>query len=376
MDLDAVARGDRRSLGAVARVLWLAAGIVLLLRFLDEATAAVLFLGLSMVIALALNVPVVALERRGLGRGLATAVVCLVVVGVLVGVGFLVVPPTIDQATEFAEQVPIFADQLNDRAAAWLADHPDLAARVREENTSIVPIVQQGLTQAGRTGVTVVTLVASFFLVLTSVVFMLLRPRPLLDAYLSLFPSSSWDRAEAAFLVGANGVVGWLFSNVIVGTIEAVAAGIFLSVMDVPAAAVWAVLTFFAELVPYLGVYLMTVPPVLVSFAVDPWLALWVLLFYLGLTLVCGNVIAPWLRGRTMDLHPVTIIVAIVALGALYGPLGVLLAAPVAGFGVAFWDAFYLAGRPADPERAARIDALVARRRRPGVAAAPGRAGP
>lgn len=88
-------------------------------------------------------------------------------------------------------------------------------------------------------------------------------------------------------------VISWMWSNVIAGVLDAIAVGIFLSLMGVPGALIWSALALFAELIPLLGIYLMAIPPILVALSINPLSALWVALFYVILNETMGRFIMP-----------------------------------------------------------------------------------
>lgn len=346
----------------LARAVWLAAGLLLLYRFLDAASTALLFLAIAVILAVALNAPVSWVQARGLPRWAALTLVTMGLVTVAASLGWLVLPRLAGEATALAESLPETAQRLQERAERFLGENPGLGGNVElPAPEDLLPSLQAVVTRVGRYTLSAVGFLIFLVLLATLVIFMVARPRPLLQGYLSAFPPHLRDAAARAFAVGSRRVVGWLYGNLIVGAIEGGAAAVFLLVMGVPGALVWGVLTFFAELVPKLGPYLMTVPPVLVALAQDPMTALWVLLFYLAIQEIAGDVIAPRVQSQQMDLHPVSVIVAVLLLGSAFGVLGALLATPIAGYVKAFYDEFHLARQPRDADQERRVEAMLAR---------------
>lgn len=102
----------------------------------------------------------------------------------------------------------------------------------------------------------------------------------------------------------------------------------------------------------------MIIPPVLVTLAIDPVKAVWVLLFYLLMSEIVGDFIAPKVRASQMNISPVFSIFMVLAMGYAFGFLGFLISTPVAGFLKAFWNTFYLEGRR-DPGMEKRIDLVL-----------------
>lgn len=190
-------------------------------------------------------------------------------------------------------------------------------------------------------------------------IYTVLYARPILEVYVQLLPTHLRDSGTRAFARGSEMVIGWMWSNVIAGVLDAIAVGIFLSLMGVPGALIWSALALFAELIPLLGIYLMAIPPILVALSINPLSALWVALFYVILNETMGRFIMPHVRSTMMDIHPVFLLFVLVAMGSVFGLIGALSAAPLAAFAKAYYEEFYLARRPHDPEVDERVEVMV-----------------
>ncbi len=351
--------------GVLARFLWLAVGVFLLIWFLDLITTAILFFAFALILMMALNPPVTWLEGKGVPRGVAALLVFLSLLAAFALLAWLLVPTLIEQVTQLVRSLPDYAASLRSRADRWLTRTPGVEDWLQLDNLDtgkLLPAAQTVLLRVGRYSLGLVTLVLFAIVLASTVVYALANPRPLLHGYLSVFPPQMRERAARAFARSSEVVVGWLWSNVIVGSIEGIAAAAFLYWMGVPGALLWGVLTFFAELVPKLGPYLMTLPPVLIALAIDPMTAVWVLLFYIVLQEIAGDVIAPLVRARQMNLHPVSTIFAVLAMGSAFGLLGALISTPVAGFVKAYYDEFYAARNPRDEKADERVEDMLHRR--------------
>lgn len=338
----------------IARSIWLAAGVFLLFWFLDAVTFVVLFFAVVTILALALNPPVRWLEKHKWPRWAGMLLVFAVILAIAGGLGWLVIPRLLTELQALVIQLPDYAVSLSDRAAAWLRDYPQLRDRLQLDDRTIgrlLPTVQSFLMRVGQYTLSLLGLLVFAILLFSTVMYALARPRPLLRGYLDAFPPPLRDPAARAFAKGSQSVSGWLWSNVVVGTVEAVSSFFVLSLIGVPGALVWAAVTFFAELVPRLGPYLMAIPPAIVALAVDPMDALWVVVWYMVMNELAGDFLAPLVRSKAMELHPVSQLFMVLAMGSAFGFLGALLATPVAGIGKAFYEEFYLARQPRDEER-------------------------
>jgi putative permease len=348
----------RELFASLVRVLLLATGIVLLIWFLHRIQRVLLVFTVALIIALAINVPVTALENRGWRRGWA---LLLVVVGLLVGtagIAWLVVPRLMDELPTLVAAVPQMAENLAGRISSIAGD----SAEVDHQLSRIADWVTDALRNSWQY---LDALIAAFLLglfVVAMVLYMVANPRPLVETYLRVMPEHLRAPAARAFARGSTMVVGWVYSNLILGGMKAAASFAFLTFMDIPGALIWSVLALLSALVERLGFYIMSIPPVIVAFAVEPVTAVWVLLFYWALSEFLGNFVAPKVRQATMKLNAVYILFMTLAMAYAFGILGVLVASPVAGFLKVYFDEFYLPRRPVDAHMEHRVEAILNRR--------------
>jgi len=335
----------RSLLVAGRRLVLFTVGIVLLLAFLKAVTLVVLISLFVIISAMALNVPVTWLAGHRVPRVVGTLLVEGVLLGLLVGAGALVLPRLLDQITTLADAVPGYATSLTEWVASVLgSDAQTVRDRLAGATGSVERLLPAGQAVLSRVGSYTITLLSGLILViavLSMTTYAVVNPKPLLRGYLRLFPARMQDRATRAYTRCAQMVSAWVWSTALAGAVEALAVLVFLSLIGVPGALIWAVVAFFAEPIPKIGVYLSSVPPILVALAISPWLALTTFIFYVLLNEITGNVLIPPIRGRAMRLHPAVLMFAVLAMAVAFGGLGALIATPVAGFAAAFVEQFY-----------------------------------
>lgn len=345
--------------GALARALLLLAGIAALLWFLSRIQQVVLLLLLVAVLAIAVNAPVSMLERRGgWSRGAALALVSLVLLALGAGLLWLLVPRLLRELPTLTAQVADIAQQ----TAREAGERFGLAEEAARQVDRLIEWATGAAREAWRFAGSLVTGLVMAIVTVAMVLYVVADPRPLLAGVLRATPPHLRGRTAEALARGSHMVVAWVVANALVGAIKAVAAFLFLSYMGVPGALLWSVLAFFSALVPQIGFYLMSIPPVMMAFTVDPLTALWVGVYFWSLSTFLGNFVAPHIQGERMNLHPAYLLGTTVAFGYAFGLLGVLIAAPVAGFLKAFFDAFYLERQPADERSEERVEAILARK--------------
>ncbi|MNP41731.1 AI-2 transport protein TqsA [compost metagenome] len=94
-------------------------------------------------------------------------------------------------------------------------------------------------------------------------------------------------------------------------------------------AIILALISMVTNVIPYIGAFLAAVPAVLVGLAQSPSLAIKVLIVTIIAQQLEGNLLSPWIVGKGLNIHPLTIILLLLAAGAFMGPLGLLFAVPV-----------------------------------------------
>ena len=122
---------------------------------------------------------------------------------------------------------------------------------------------------------------------------------------------------------------GWVRGQVIlmvfIGTVTFV--GLFVLQVPYPVAlATWASLM---EIIPIIGPFLGAIPAILVAFQVSPWLALATAILYVIVQQLENNILVPKIMERAVGLHPILVMVGVLAGGVLYGILGIVIAVPL-----------------------------------------------
>ncbi len=128
-------RDGGESTWARAKPLFLAAFLAIItfigLRLLVELRHLLILLFMSLVLAAAMSRPAAVLERRGIPRGLAVAIVQLGALAVLLVVGYIVLPPLFDELAGFAHRVPTYVDRFQGLRRDYVqlrASYPELGS--------------------------------------------------------------------------------------------------------------------------------------------------------------------------------------------------------------------------------------------------------
>jgi putative permease len=322
-----------------------AASAIVALWFLQKIVGAILLLFFAIVVGIALSAPVEFFVRRGLSRRLAGVLTLLLFFGTIGLIGWLVIPRLVAQVVLLANSLPRLIGQIQGQVNDLLANYPDLQRFARVDSAGggdFVPAAFNLFAGVGAFSLSLLGGLALALIFFSTIAYIVLDPKPLLRGYLGSLPLAARKPGMRAYRRSVRSVIGWSKASLVVGAIQAVAVFVFLSLMDIPGALVWAALAFFADFIPRIGGYVMAFPPVILSLSQGPMVPVWVILFYVVSNEILGSVVAPKIRGTTMALHPVLIIFFTLAFALAFGLFGAIVATPAAAFFSAFYSEFYL----------------------------------
>jgi predicted PurR-regulated permease PerM len=168
-------------------------------------------------------------------------------------------------------------------------------------------------------------------LVVVFLIFMLLEQEEIRDRFIRLAGRGEITTTTQALGEAADRVSRYLLMQLLINASYGVPIGIGLYFIGVPNALLWGLLAIVLRFIPYVGPIIAASFPIALAVAVDPgWsMVLWTVALFIGVELVCNNVIEPWLYGHSTGLSTVAILVAAIFWTTLWGPVGLLLSTPL-----------------------------------------------
>jgi predicted PurR-regulated permease PerM len=286
---------------------------------------------LAGVIVLLLNPLVVRLERKGLPRVPAVALLYLAGIALFVLMVVSIVPVVRAQVEDFRGQWP----EVKERVEGWIADREDdmqgtpLEFSREEVADQLNGLVTERLPQLWRAGDRVLNVV---IVLLTGpvIAFYLLSDLPGVRSRVQglLPPQAAPEMNLVARKLHAV-VGGFVRGQIVVATIVGTLTAIGLALVGLPFWALLGVIAGVADLVPLIGPIVGGVPAVVVALMTrDVTTAIWVVVVMVGIQQVESHVISPLVLHRTVKLHPAAVLLALLAGASLGGILGMLVAAP------------------------------------------------
>ena len=171
-----------------------------------------------------------------------------------------------------------------------------------------------------------IVLVTVFF----GVTFTLMNPRPIFGALFSVVPERHHARTLAIMERIARFVPRWAVSVLIsMLTIGSLFFLLMWPIFGFADAIMLGLIACLLSAIPFLGPILTLIPALLLAIGEGGMTPVWVVLAYLAVQALEGNVILPLIMSRGMKLHPVAVIFSMLISVAAFGVLGVLIAAPL-----------------------------------------------
>ena len=307
-----------------ARAVVVAAAIAIVLIFLQAAESVVSPNLLAAFIAVLPGPPVRWMQRKGVPKWGALALVAFV----LLDAGSIFVLVATGALEGFRDTLPGYQGRLSmlsEQFGLWLegigmANSTEAIPDIFDP-ALVGSVVRLALSNAG-------SVFATGLLVLLAVVFMLLEA------------PSLWRKLQAAFRLDHEAearllrVLDALSRYMLIKTGTSLATALFifvwLKVLGIDFAVLWAILAFLFNFIPYVGAILMAVPAVLMALVqVDPQTALLVALGYLIANTLIGTILEPRIMGRGLGISTLAVFLSLLLWSWVLGLVGAFLAVPL-----------------------------------------------
>ncbi|GIF18809.1 AI-2E family transporter [Paractinoplanes tereljensis] len=311
-------------------------GATLLLYYLVRATSQVMiWIVIAGFFAVALNPAVTWVQRRAAfgKRWLATLLVFVVALVLLGGLVTLFVVPLVHEGTQVAANLPKIVDdaRAGRGPVGGLIDRFNLveyaqknAARFREYAGTLGAPTLTILRGAATSVAGIVTIFVLSYL-------MVLEGPKAVAGFLALFDQ---PRAERIRRVGhdcAKTITGYITGNLLISVICGALTYAVLAIMGIPYASLIALFVGLVDLIPLVGATLGAIVATLAGFVESTTAGIVVIVFFVLYQQLENHLLQPLIFARTVQVNPLTVLIAILIAVELAGILGALLAIPVAG---------------------------------------------
>jgi predicted PurR-regulated permease PerM len=320
---------------AVLVVLGIILAAVVMIEIVQVARGVLVWIFIAIFLALALNPAVEWLLERGVRRrGLAVAMADVGALLSIAALGASFVPILIDQVNSFVEALPDYVEELTrgEGRLGFLEREYQITERVRE-------VVEEG----GASGVLglsdtalaitkgVLTAVVATVTIAFLTLFMLLEGPAWVERFYSLLPAESQPRWRAVGHDVYRTIGGYVSGNLTISLIAGIVSTLVLLVLGVPYAVALGLLVALLDLIPLAGATIAAVIVTTVGFLDATTSGIVLLVFFVVYQQLENHVLQPVVYGRTVQLSPLAVLIAVLIGAELAGVIGALAAIPVAG---------------------------------------------
>ena len=312
------------SFSPIARALVVAAAIAIILSFLESAASIVAPILLAAFIAVVATPALRWMQGKGVPKWLALglivfvlldagSIVALIATGALEGFR--------DSLPGYQERLILLSQQLGSLLEGMGMDNADEAVPDIFDPSALTGFVRGALASVG-------AVLSTGLLVLLAVVFMLLEAPSLQAKVRAAYHLNEESEARLQRVFGSLTQYMVIKSLTSLGT--ALCAWILLLIFGIDFAALWAILAFFLNFIPFVGAVLMAVPAVVMALVqTDISTTLMVALGYLVINTVIGSILEPRIMGRGLGISTLAVFLSLLLWSWVLGTVGAFLSVPL-----------------------------------------------
>jgi predicted PurR-regulated permease PerM len=319
----------------IVRLLSITIGVLVIVELVLAARRVLTWVAIALFLALALDPLVNLIQRRlALKRAPAIVVAYALLTLVIAGIGWSFVPKLTDEVNGFVHALPGYVhDVTHGRGRlGFLETKYHVVEKVREQ------VNKGGASRLLGLSGTVLTITRSVITIITATVtivfltfFMLLEGRGWVERGYELFPEHAQARVRRVGHDIYRTVGGYVTGNILISVIAGGSAAIVLLIMSVPYAIALGLVVAIFDLIPLAGATIAGIIVVTVAFLHSVPAGIVATIFIIVYQQVENHFLQPVVYGRTVQLSPLAVLIAVLVGAELSGVVGALAAIPVAG---------------------------------------------
>ncbi|WP_054955138.1 AI-2E family transporter [Paenibacillus dakarensis] len=293
---------------------------------------------LSGILYYLLNPIVDVMEKRKIKRGWSILILYLAIAGILTVVVLAVIPVIRTQITSLIDNLPRYSEnvrlQFEELTGSQLFGQIQEALSVNSQewwstvSKKASDILNQTWSKVGGFLGAFTEILLSIVTVPFVLFYMLKDGKKLPQKILSFLPTKSRSGILHVLHDINHQISSFIRGQIIVSFCIGILLYIGYMIIGLDYALVLAIIASFTSVVPYLGPAIAITPALIVALVTSPVMLLKMIAVWTIVQLIEGKFISPQIMGKTLKIHPITIIFVILTSGNLFGVVGVLLAVP------------------------------------------------
>jgi predicted PurR-regulated permease PerM len=273
------------------------------------------------------------LHQKGLHRGLAIILIYVLFFG---GIGFALykgIPAFIDQMRDLSENAPVFAEQYR----SWI---DTIQANTRTWPDGLQGRMNDGIDAFEKKLDSLLSLTIDIFVnflksalvivIIPFIAFYMLKDIHLVKRVIWYLAPKKWRQQGSRFLKDVDESLGsYIRGQVLVCVIIGGAAALLFWIFHLRYPLLLGFIVGVTDVIPYFGAIIGALPAVIIAATVSVKLVVITIVIILILQFLEGNILSPYIFGKSLHMHPLLIMLAITAGGEIGGVIGLIIAVPV-----------------------------------------------
>ncbi|EAK8405764.1 AI-2E family transporter [Listeria monocytogenes] len=278
------------------------------------------------------------LEKHKWKRGWAIALLYLVIIGLIILLFSFVIPAVKDQIISLFKSFPGYWDQITQKfdefSRSSLFDqikdklNTNMSDIMKTLSTKGTSVINSAISSIGSIVGTVTEVVLAIVTTPLVLFYLLKDGKKLPDFLLKMLPVNGRAHTRQVLGEANHQISSYIRGQIIVSLCIGILLFIGYLIIGLPYALTLAIIAACTSIVPYLGPAIAITPAIIIAIVTSPWLLIKLIIVWCVVQLLEGKFISPQVMGKTLKVHPITILFVILVAGNLFGILGVIFAVP------------------------------------------------
>ncbi|EKZ4624731.1 AI-2E family transporter [Listeria monocytogenes] len=278
------------------------------------------------------------LEKHKWKRGWAIALLYLVIIGLIILLFSFVIPAVKDQIVSLFKSFPGYWDQITQKfdefSRSSLFDqikdklNTNMSDIMKILSTKGTSVINSAISSIGSIVGTVTEVVLAIVTTPLVLFYLLKDGKKLPDFLLKMLPVNGRAHTRQVLGEANHQISSYIRGQIIVSLCIGILLFIGYLIIGLPYALTLAIIAACTSIVPYLGPAIAITPAIIIAIVTSPWLLIKLIIVWCVVQLLEGKFISPQVMGKTLKVHPITILFVILVAGNLFGILGVIFAVP------------------------------------------------
>lgn len=294
-------------------------------------------------------------QATGLGRQATLLIAAIVLIAVLTAFTMLIGSELQAQFSQLRDALPNAMENIERRFGIDLEQVAAEAGGVPSSGAGagggagqlrslpdLVGIARTAMGNILSAGTLVFNALASLIVVVVGGFFLALDPKRYRRGIVLLFPEDRHQQADAALRDCGHALHLWLLAQLLAMVLVGTLSGIGAWLIGLPAPLAIGVFAGLTEFVPIVGPWVGAVPALLLAASGGLEMVLWTAALFLGVQQLEANIISPVVQQRMADVPPFLVLFGVIALGLLFGVVGVIVSAPLTIVGYVLVTKLYI----------------------------------